>query len=190
MGISTTYYDFTVGRLKAGSDDGSISFSSGIDRTGMEYGLYISDEFEIIKNLKANAGLRLSGWTSNNYFDGGIEPRLALLYEVNPRWSIKGGYARMKQYVHLISNSGISLPTDVWYPSTNAVHPQRSDQVSAGFSYLIAKGLLLTNEYYYKWLKNQVDFYIIPVILKSILPYFLHVLHLAAHILYQLSQNL
>ena len=158
MGISTTYYDFTVGRLKAGSDDGSISFSSGIDRTGMEYGLYVSDEFEIIKNLKANAGLRLSGWTSNNYFDGGIEPRLALLYEVNPRWSIKGGYARMKQYVHLISNSGISLPTDVWYPSTNAVHPQRSDQVSAGFSYLIAKGLLLTNEYYYKWLKNQVDF--------------------------------
>jgi len=158
MGISTTYYDFTVGRLKAGSDDGSISFSSGIDRTGMEYGLYISDEFEIIKNLKANAGLRLSGWTSNNYFDGGIEPRLALLYEVNPRWSIKGGYARMKQYVHLISNSGISLPTDVWYPSTDAVHPQRSDQVSAGFSYLIAKGLLLTNEYYYKWLKNQVDF--------------------------------
>jgi hypothetical protein len=158
MGISTTYYDFTVGRLKAGSDDGSISFSSGIDRTGMEYGLYVSDEFEIIKNLKANAGLRLSGWTSNNYFDGGIEPRLALLYEVNPRWSIKGGYARMKQYVHLISNSGISLPTDVWYPSTDAVHPQRSDQVSAGFSYLIAKGLLLTNEYYYKWLKNQVDF--------------------------------
>ncbi|WP_287421695.1 TonB-dependent receptor [Candidatus Brachybacter algidus] len=140
MGISTTYYDFTVGRLKAGSDDGSISFSSGIDRTGMEYGLYVSDEFEIIKNLKANAGLRLSGWTSNNYFDGGIEPRLALLYEVNPRWSIKGGYARMKQYVHLISNSGISLPTDVWYPSTDAVHPQRSDQVSAGFSYLIAKG--------------------------------------------------
>ncbi|MBK6374372.1 MAG: TonB-dependent receptor [Saprospiraceae bacterium] len=158
MGISTTYYDFNVGRLKAGSDDGSISFSSGIDRTGMEYGLYVSDEFEIIKNLKANAGLRLSGWTSNNYFDGGIEPRLALLYEVNPRWSIKGGYARMKQYVHLISNSGISLPTDVWYPSTDAVHPQRSDQVSAGFSYLIAKGLLLTNEYYYKWLKNQVDF--------------------------------
>jgi len=158
MGLSTTYYDFTVGRLKAGSDDGSISFSSGIDRTGMEYGVYISDEFEIIKNLKANAGLRLSGWTSNNYFDGGIEPRLALLYEVNPKWSIKGGYARMKQYVHLISNSGISLPTDVWYPSTDAVHPQRSDQVSAGFSYLIAKGLLLTNEYYYKWLKNQVDF--------------------------------
>ncbi|WP_287420999.1 hypothetical protein [Candidatus Brachybacter algidus] len=52
MGISTTYYDFTVGRLKAGSDDGSISFSSGIDRTGMEYGLYVSDEFEIIKTLK------------------------------------------------------------------------------------------------------------------------------------------
>ena len=158
MGLSTTYYDFTVGRLKAGSDDGSISFSSGIDRTGMEYGVYISDEFEIIKKLKANAGLRLSGWTSNKFFNAGLEPRLALLYEANPRWSVKAGYARMKQYVHLVSNSGVSLPTDVWYPSTSNVNPQRSDQVSAGFSYMIAKGLLLTNEYYYKWLNNQVDF--------------------------------
>lgn len=158
MGLATTYYDFTVGRLKAGSDDGAISFSSGIDRTGMEYGLYISDEFEIIKDLKANAGLRLSGWSSDQFFDIGLEPRLALLYQLNPKVSIKGGYARMKQYVHLISNSGVSLPTDVWYPSTKVVDPQRSDQLSAGFSYLIGKGLLLTNEYYYKWLKNQVDF--------------------------------
>lgn len=158
MGLATTYYDFTVGRLKAGSDDGSISFSSGIDRTGMEYGIYISDEFEIVKKLKANAGLRLSAWSSDKFFDLGLEPRLALLYELNPRFSIKGGYARMKQYVHLVSNSGVSLPTDVWYPSTKIVDPQRSDQVSAGFSYMIGKGLLLTNEYYYKWLKNQVDF--------------------------------
>ena len=158
MGLSTTYYDFTVGRLKAGSDDGSISFSSGVDRTGMEYGIYISDEFEIVKKLKANAGLRVSGWSSNKFFDAGLEPRLALLYEAGPRWSLKAGYARMKQYVHLVSNSGVSLPTDVWYPSTTKVNPQRSDQVSAGFSYMIAKGLLLTNEYYYKWLQNQVDF--------------------------------
>ncbi len=158
MGLSSTYYGFTVGRLKAGSDDGSISFSSGIDRSGNEYGVYASDEFEVIKRLKANAGLRLSMWSSGGFFDAGLEPRLALAYEADEHWSIKASYARMKQYIHLVSNSGLSLPTDVWYPSTAVVHPQRSDQVSAGFSYLIARGLLLTNEYYYKKMANLVDF--------------------------------
>ncbi|HQP78109.1 MAG TPA: TonB-dependent receptor, partial [Saprospiraceae bacterium] len=158
MGLSSTYYGFTVGRLKAGSDDGSISFSSGIERDGVEYGVYVSDEFEVTNHLKANAGLRLSMWSSAGFFDAGLEPRLALAYEVDKRWSIKAGYARMKQYIHLVSNSGLSLPTDVWYPSTSVVHPQLSDQVSAGFSYLIVKGLLLTNEYYYKKMSNLVDF--------------------------------
>ncbi|MCB0640786.1 MAG: TonB-dependent receptor, partial [Phaeodactylibacter sp.] len=75
--------------------------------------------------------------------------------------SIKASYARMYQYIHLVSNSGISLPTDVWYPSTELVKPQISDQIAAGyagFSLLLGKGIFLTNEYFYKWLDNQVDF--------------------------------
>ena len=64
----------------------------------------------------------------------------------------------MKQYIHLVANSGISLPTDVWYPSTELVKPQISDQTALGFNLLIGKNLLLTNEYYYKWLGNQVEF--------------------------------
>ena len=157
-GLSATRYNFTVGRLKAGSDDGSVSFSSGIDRTGNEFGWYASDEIDLSKELKINAGIRISAWSQQHFFDIGLEPRLAMAYNIEDKWSIKAGYARMKQYVHLVSNSGVSLPTDVWYPSTSIVHPQRSDQLSAGVSYLIAPGFLITNEYYYKWLKNQVDF--------------------------------
>jgi outer membrane receptor protein involved in Fe transport len=50
------------------------------------------------------------------------------------------------------------LPTDVWYPSTKNVKPEQSDQVAAGWSYEIMKGLLLNNEYYYKRMHNQIDF--------------------------------
>jgi len=67
-------------------------------------------------------------------------------------------YARMFQYVHLVSNSGIALPTDVWYPSTQNVKPQVSDQVALGFSYLLGEQFFINNEYYYKWLGNQIDF--------------------------------
>lgn len=64
----------------------------------------------------------------------------------------------MNQYLHLVKTSGFALPTDVWYPSTQRIKPQQSDQVAAGFSLLLGKKYFLTNEYYYKRLRNQVDF--------------------------------
>lgn len=157
-GLNATYYDFTVGRLKAGSTDNSISFDAGVARKSTEYGAYLSDELSLLNNLKIITGLRWSGWQQNNYFTMGIEPRIGLNYQLTPKWSFKAGYARMNQYIHLVSNSSLSLPTDVWYPATQIAKPQQSDQLSAGFVFALGEGITLSNEYYYKWLKNQVDF--------------------------------
>ena len=64
----------------------------------------------------------------------------------------------MYQYIHLVSTSGASLPTDVWFPSTSRVKPQFSDLVSAGLAYGYKNKLFFSLEGYYKWLGNQVDF--------------------------------
>jgi hypothetical protein len=160
-GANATYHQFTVGRLKAGSDDGNISFSAGQGYDAMEYGAYISDDFDVSPRLTLNGGLRLSAFSNDGTFYYGVEPRFASNFKWTSNLSVKASYARMYQYVHLVSNSGISLPTDVWYPSTENVKPQLSDQVAAGFSWLFNLGgtkLFLTNEYFYKWLDNQVDF--------------------------------
>ncbi len=157
-GISGTHHRFVVGRLKAGSDDGLVSFSAGQDLTAVEYGAYISDDWQITPALKAHVGMRLSGFSSDgaNYLSP--EPRLALRYLLTEKLAIKASYARMSQFVHLVSNSAISLPTDVWYPSTKNVKPQTSDQVALGWSWELGKDFVFTNEYYYKWLGNQIDF--------------------------------
>ena len=160
-GGNITYHLFTVGRLKAGSDDGEISFSAGQDFDGMEYGAYISDDYDITPRLTLNGGLRLSGFSNDGEFYYGVEPRFASNFKLNEKLSFKASYARMYQYLHLVSNSGISLPTDVWYPSTKLVKPQKSDQVAIGGSWLfdlLGQDFFLTNEYFYKWLDNQVDF--------------------------------
>jgi hypothetical protein len=158
FGAQGTYHAFTVGRLKAGSDDGEISFSAGEDFDGTEMAVYGSDEIVFNERLKVNAGLRLSGFVNDGEFFYGIEPRLSSKYSLNERLSLKGSYARMYQYVHLVSNSAIALPTDIWYPSTELVRPQVSDQIAVGGSFQLAPDILLTNEYFYKWLDNQVDF--------------------------------
>jgi hypothetical protein len=64
----------------------------------------------------------------------------------------------MYQYLHLIANAGVALPTDIWYPSTQRVQPQRSDQVATGASYLLGSQYFLNFELYYKWLDNQLQF--------------------------------
>ncbi len=158
FGGMVTRHHFRVGRLKAASRDGAISFSAGQDFNGVEGAAYVADELDLNDKLKVNAGLRLSGFTNGDRFYGNVEPRLALRYLLSERLTAKASYARMFQYLHLVANAGVSLPTDIWYPSTSRVPPQRSDQVAAGVSYLLGENLLVNVEGYYKYLQNQIEF--------------------------------
>jgi hypothetical protein len=158
FGANVTFHDFITARLKAGSDDGQVKFEAGRDYTGLEFGAYAADEWAIAPRLKLNYGLRLSAWSNKPAFYFNVEPRLAANFAVNERWSVKGSYARMNQYVHLLASSGLSLPTDIWYPSTEGIKPEISDQLAVGTSYLIGDQVLITWEAWYKWLQNQVDF--------------------------------
>lgn len=158
MGIQATSHQFDVGRLKAGSDDGTVSFSAGQRFDGTEFGLYISDEASLSDKLRLTSGLRLSAFTNEGQSYIGLEPRAAARLLLSDRTALKLSYARMKQYVHLVSNSGLALPTDIWYPSTKNVKPEIADQIAIGYSYLLGKQFLLTNEYYYKFLNHQIEF--------------------------------
>lgn len=157
-GIQYTNHTFEVGRFNASSSDGTFDFESGETYFADEFGAYVNDEFKIATRLTLNGGLRLSGFHNKGQFYGGLEPRASLNWSLSSKVSLKAAYTRMFQYVHLVSNSGASLPTDIWYPSNKVVKPQRSDQVAGGISVLLGGDFLVTNEGYYKWLHQQVDF--------------------------------
>ncbi len=158
FGASATHHTFDIGRANANSESGIIEFNAGQEFKAWEFGMYVADEYEVNNHLKLDFGVRVSGFSNDGKFYYGIEPRFASKYSLSETVSVKASYARMYQYIHLVSNSGASLPTDIWYPSDNVVAPQFSDQVAAGISYAIGKDYLLSNEVYYKWLSNQVDF--------------------------------
>jgi hypothetical protein len=158
FGIQATYHQFEVGRLKAGSDDGLVSFSAGQNYSGWESGIYISDEAKLSERLKLNTGIRLSAFHNDQRTYVSLEPRIATRYTLNERLSLKASYAHMNQYVHLVSNSGIALPTDIWFPSTNVVKPEISDQFALGYAFLLGNKFLLTHEFYYKFLDRQIEF--------------------------------
>ncbi|WP_299758166.1 TonB-dependent receptor [uncultured Pontibacter sp.] len=159
FGAQATHHGFTVGRLNFESADSTLSFGAGNIYQGSEFGLYASDDFVLSPMISLNYGLRLSGFNSNGKTYTALEPRAAAKYTLNETTSLKASYASMMQYVHLLTNSGASLPTDIWYPSNENVEPQRSQQAALGVSHLFGKGkYLVTNEVYYKWMQNQIDF--------------------------------
>lgn len=90
---------------------------------------------------------------------GTLEPRITFNYIINAQNSIKLSYARNAQYVHLLSNSSASLPTDVWIPSSKNVKLQIADQVAAGYFRNFKNNMFEASvEVYYKNMKNQIDY--------------------------------
>lgn len=125
----------------------------------LETAAYIEDKYQINNRLKSNFGIRLSHFLQNkkNYF--GIEPRAGLSYQLKEDLSIKASYALMNQYIHLLSSTGVGLPTDLWVPATNKVRPQRSNQIAFG----IAKDFIpqksnISLEAYYKYMNNVIAY--------------------------------
>jgi hypothetical protein len=90
-------------------------------------------------------------------FYSGIEPRLSANYLLDSSKVLTFAYSRSRQYMHLLSNSAVGLPTDVWFPSNNIVRPQSSSLVSMGYKQTFA-GYTLSVESYYKKMNNVIDF--------------------------------
>lgn len=149
-----------------------------------EVGLYAQDDWDINDKLKLNYGLRWSGFqqvgpydryiTDNNgnrldsiqyargqqlKFYHGLEPRATIRYSVDDVSSFKASITRNRQYIHLVSNAGTTLPTDVWVPSTFRVKPQLSWQYSAGYFRNFKDNAWETSvELYYKSMDNQIEY--------------------------------
>lgn len=160
FGLNSTWHHFIPQALviKASDPGNELSSKSPAIDT-YEGGVFIEDDWKMTAKLKMNIGFRLSAFSSkgNNFFNP--EPRAAVRYLLRNNFSLKGSYAMMNQYLHLLSNTGIGLPTDLWVPATNKVKPQQSQQVALGIAKdLPKKNLTITVEGYYKWMKNVLNY--------------------------------
>jgi hypothetical protein len=158
-GIISTYHRFTPSALvlKDTDVDENRREIEAIDV--VESGVYIEDLYKPLPALRINVGFRLSHFAAKNKKYIKPEPRFSASYSLKEDLSIKTSYARMNQYVHLISNTGIGLPTDLWVPTTSRVAPQQSQQVAIGIAKDFAdNGLTLTTEAYYKKSDNILGY--------------------------------
>ncbi len=72
--------------------------------------------------------------------------------------ALKGSFSTMTQYLHLLTNEGIGLPTDLWLPSTKQVKPESSWQAALGFAKTFKDKFEISIEGYYKRMDNLIAY--------------------------------
>ncbi len=125
----------------------------------LENAAYIEDRYQITPRLNSNIGLRFSHFLQNSKNYVGLEPRLGFSYQLKTDLALKASYAMMNQYIHLLSSTGVGLPTDLWVPATDLVRPQRSNQVAIGAAKdFIPQKINVSIEAYYKHMNNVIAY--------------------------------
>lgn len=158
-GLQSTTHLFTPSAIVEKDSQTLFDYENKTRYNSLESGLYVENHFNLNNRIQANAGMRLSHFIAEkkNYFSP--EPRISANYLIQEGLSAKAAFSIMNQYIHLLSNTGIGLPTDLWVPSTDRVKPQNSKQFSAGLAKdVVRHNLTVSLEGYYKWSRNILGY--------------------------------
>jgi len=162
FGAGVTYHTFQPGATQFESDDIDI-FTEGFELSSeniyaTEFDLYVEDDWEVNDKLKMNGGLHASAFLVEEVFYKSLQPRISARYLINNDLSLKASFSTMTQYIHLLTNSGIGLPTDLWVPATDTVEPQRAFQPAIGIAYVFKKNYEVSVEGYYKKMNSIIEY--------------------------------
>lgn len=149
-----------------------ISFLSNLDQfedfsyqsdsaliQSIESHVYVEDQWRIHSRLRLQAGVHAVYYQVGKKAYPTLQPRLSVLWEPLDRLQLKLAYASMAQYVHLLTNPGVDLPSDRWVPATENIPPQRSHQLSLGAWYHTRdRTFNFSVEGYYKKLENLITY--------------------------------
>ena len=184
FGANYIYHIFVPSNASARS--GEVEFDTGdiIKNYAHDVAVYASDDWDINEKIRVHGGLRYtlfqhvgpfqrftkdaSGFNTDTltYARGekvkqyqNIEPRFNIRYKLNEKSSIKASYTQNYQYIHLASLSSVSLPTDIWVPSSDVVRPQYGVQYALGYFRNFKENTYESSvEVYYKEMENQVEY--------------------------------
>ncbi|MEE9438327.1 MAG: carboxypeptidase-like regulatory domain-containing protein, partial [Saprospiraceae bacterium] len=119
-----------------------------------EYFGYVEDTYTPNNYWQIYGGAYLSGYRIGEISFNNLQPRVRVIYSPNINHRFSFSYSKMTQYVHLLINPGIGLPSDLWVPSTDKILPEHAQQFSVSYITDLSRGYELTVSGYWKKMSN------------------------------------
>lgn len=189
FGFNSTLYNLDPGKISPTSPESIIKSEILEPEKAIENALYIGDNITLSDRLSVYLGLRFSSYSflgpksvyeyqegipkspgsttglvsygSNEVIQSyyGPEYRISGRYILQNESSLKFGYNRMRQYIHMLTNTTAISPTDTWKLSDTHIRPQIGDQVSVGYFRNLKNNTIETYvEAYYKEVKDILEY--------------------------------
>lgn len=189
FGVNSIYYSIKPGSLKPYNGESLVETDIISREQALESAIYVNDKYDISNDLSVEGGLRFSLYnylgpknintytpglpkteetmTGSRAYDswkfiktyGGPEYRISMRYIFADQYSVKAGFNTQRQYIHMLSNTAVMAPTDVWKLSDPNVRPQQGNQYSLGiYKNLVKSTVEISFEVYYKTIKDYLDY--------------------------------
>lgn len=158
---------FTLDRQRAIISTAYLNNEQRIsDKIGVDYGLRYSAFFLLGESTVYSYSPEMEVIDSVIYSNGelvkfyqGLEPRLSLKYQLDAKSSLKISYSKTVQFQHLIGNSTVGLPSDVWVPASTSIKPQSANQIAIGYYRSFAANKYeFSTEAYYRKMSRVIDY--------------------------------
>lgn len=157
MGAKLSLMSFNPDILQLRNDENNTNLKQTNRKQAFVSEVYLEDAVSW-NQLKMNIGIRASTYRIEGKTYSSIQPRIAVNQTISPGLTISASYMRNSQNLHLLTNSSLGLPTDLWVASTKNIAPQKADQFSLGLEKQIGKKYTFGVEGYYKTTTNVTRF--------------------------------
>jgi hypothetical protein len=162
FGVNSTNHTFEPSTYGITTQDPEFSIDTTLGQQiqrSLETSFYVEDQINFGTRLKANIGLHGVHYLYNQKSSFSFQPRASLNVRMNEYVTFKSSFSQMTQFLHLLTNSGLGLPLDLWLPATNRTPPQRAWQVAGGISALLWQNQYeLSIEGYYKRMDGLIAY--------------------------------
>jgi hypothetical protein len=155
---------------------------------GFEGAFFLEDKWDVSERFSFTGGIRFSGYLAKGprtvirYAEGmppsvesivdsieygkgetiesfgRIEPRMSLSYKLDYSTSVKTSFDFHTQYLHLISNTTVAAPVDLWQLSNAHINPASGRAVSFGVFRNLKEWGNFSLELFYRWSDNLVEY--------------------------------
>jgi len=165
--LDANYYFSNEHKLDFGASIAYQSFRPSVSQTNdppstnntdtRHFKFYVDDKYNVTNRLQMNLGLHFSVF-DNQIAYYSLEPRFNLLYKLTEKSHLAISGSKMSQNIHLLTNPGIGLPSDLWVPSTDKVRPQTAYEVATSYTYKANSNFNFTVDAFYKKMYNLIDY--------------------------------
>ena len=121
-----------------------------------EISLFLEDKSYFSPEFWTEIGVRYNAFLIGDQTYQNFNPRVSLNY-LKDNTHVSLSYARLNQFIHLLSNPGPGLASDLWVPSTSSIAPQLVSSISLDIDIKVLKSQFGFSAYW-KTFDNLIEY--------------------------------